>query len=206
MNENLEEQRRRSGQGEEGPRILSIQESEPENRAPPDPTARGYISEWTRRSETPPRIVERPKTRTSVKILVLILICSNIAFFWLYQQQAKEVEEIVGSILEQSLKEIGVHLSGEEPKVEEPFDISVEGLTKNLFSKFGLNFEEVKVELVISRGETELVTNQLTLDTSQTRVLPGRRLAAGSYDVILRITYKEITRERNCGSITIKEA
>lgn len=215
MNENYE-QRRRAGQEGEGPRILSIQEPEVEERAPPGISTR-YPPEWSRSPQVSPRIVEEPKRsgkgRILLVILIVVLICSNVALFRLHQQQEKEIKEqekeikeIIGKILYKSLLDIHFEFEKEGIKAGTPLLISVNGLTPDLFSKFGLKSDEVKAEIIISKSGKEVVTSPLALGTSQINVMLPAQMDAGSYDVKLKITYREVTTESNYGKITIQEA
>jgi hypothetical protein len=57
MNERHEEQGHRSGERDRGPKIVSIQEPEPEERAPPRPPVREYSLNWIKKPATSPRII-----------------------------------------------------------------------------------------------------------------------------------------------------
>ncbi|MGD2250377.1 MAG: hypothetical protein PVF58_18415 [Candidatus Methanofastidiosia archaeon] len=57
MNERHEERQQRSGERGRGPKIVSIQEPEPEERAPPIPPVREYSLNWIKKPATLPRII-----------------------------------------------------------------------------------------------------------------------------------------------------
>lgn len=218
MNENHEEERRRTDREREGPRIVSIREPEPEERAPPGPPRRDYPPERMSRPGMPPRIVERPseeskKSKILLILVVSILICSNIALVWLYHQQGKEIEEqekeiteIVAMILDQTLQEIEVDVGSEEIKAGEPLPLSIKGLTPNLFSKYGLKSDEIKTEIVFIRDGKIVAENPLSFGTSQMDMPLDEQMSAGSYEIRLRITYRGIIKSKPCGKITIQEA
>jgi hypothetical protein len=211
MNENHEEERRRTNREREGPKIVSIREPEPEERAPPGPPRRDYPPERTSRPRMPPRIVEGPqeesrKSKILLIFLVSILICSNVALVWLYHQQSKEIEEIVTRVLDQALYEIRVDFGSEEFKAGKPLPLFIDGLNPSLFSKFGLDHREVKAEIVILRDGEKVNVNLIQVGTSQMNIPESEKMSAGLYDVKLRVTYKGVTREKSCGKITIQEA
>ncbi|KYK38377.1 MAG: hypothetical protein AYK18_17395 [Theionarchaea archaeon DG-70] len=209
MNENHEEQRRRKGYEGEGPRIVSIQEPELEERAPPGISTRRYTSEWARRPGTSPQIVKEPRKSGRggflLKILVLVLVCSNMALFWTHQQQRGEIEELISYILKQSFKEIKIGLEKNEFRVGEPLRITVSGYTSSLFLKFGLRPEKVAAEIIISKDGNPLDSIPLKMGISKIDVKPGEKVDAGLYEVILRITYKGVTEEWKYEDITIQE-
>jgi hypothetical protein len=207
MNENYEDQRRRASQEGREPRILSIEESEPEERPPPGPPMERYPPDRSRREGVSPRIVEKSresKTGTLLKILVLMLICLNVGLFWLYQQQDKEIEELASKALNQSLEEVSVRLENEEPEIRKSFRITVEGLSRNLFSKYGLNPDKITAEIVILKDGEEFDSRVIALGTSEIEVMPNKPMGKGSYNLKLKITYRGIVEEIDISSIPIQ--
>jgi uncharacterized protein YpmB len=247
MNERHEEQRHRSGERDRGPKIVSIQEPEPEERAPPRPPVREYPPEQRRRAEIPPHAGEKPKKESRkgilLAVIVIILIFSNLALIGQYMKQGTKIEELGSEIVDLETKieslEAGIEkmgseidgitenftsLRGEQIKgelddillkiritpvsndltVTQDIEINIGGLTSDVYSKYGLNSEDVTIEVVISKDGQECVKKLIGIGITQIIVTPQELLGEGTYKVLLKITYQEITRDKLCATITIK--
>ncbi|MGD2250376.1 MAG: hypothetical protein PVF58_18410 [Candidatus Methanofastidiosia archaeon] len=160
MNERHEERQQRSGERGRGPKIVSIQEPEPEERAPPRPPVREYPPEQRRRTEIPPSEVGEPKKESRKGILlaaiVIILILSNLALIGLHMKQGAKIEELGSSIVDLETK-IEVLEAGIENLVSR-----IDGITENFSSLRG---EQIKRKLddILSKIRVTPVSNDLTV-------------------------------------------